>query len=442
MVNRSNTEGERKKYQSTMDERHKEILKTNRINFRKNIANPDDINDMLFSRGVFTESMKQEVEAEKTPIQKLQKIMDIIPKRGSEAFDIFYEVLIATGNGTAADFIKPELKAYRLQNPVQSVQSMGNLANAQLPSEWPNEQAMTEPITVVPCYRLSRVFKENWSNTMTYSMKKKIRGRAIIINNTNFYGPSENGVVVLSRRKGTDKDKDRLEILFQQLHFHIIVHEDKSAQEIQTVLAEEIGDPYHSAADCFILVILSHGTKTGIYGVDGEVVSVEAITGFFASNICPNLAGKPKIFIIQACQGENKDHGGMLSTGPDISTIGELLRKTKDMSLNEQDAVKDPAQSSENRIATRRDIFIASATHPGFVSLRNTLYGSWFIQAVIWVFQRHAHAEELSTLFRMVNNIVSRGRTSDSESEMDIFQAARTEDSFIKKFYFFPSCHE
>ncbi|KAK3587303.1 hypothetical protein CHS0354_011284 [Potamilus streckersoni] len=425
-----------------MDERHKEILKTNRTNLRKNIANPEDINDVLFSRGVFTESMKQEVEAEKTPIQKLQKIMDIVPKRGSEAFDIFYEVLVETGNGTAADFLKPELKAYRLQNPGQPFRRVGMSTNDQLPSEWPNEQAMTDEIKVLSCDRSSRVFRENWNSTMTYSMKKKIRGRAIIINNRYFHGPRENGVPVLSVRHGTEKDRDRLKILFQQLHFDVHVHEEKSAQEIKNVLAAEIGDSHHATAECFILAILSHGTSTGIYGVDGEVVSVEDITGFFSSDSFPNLAGKPKIFFIQACQGENLDRGGIVNNGPDITNIGEILKKTKELSLNEHDAVKDPVQSSENRIATTRDILIASATHPGFVSLRNILHGSWFIQAVIWVFQRYACEEELSSLLKMVNNIVSKGRTADPKFQTDIFQAARYSDSFIKKFYFFPGCHE
>ena len=47
---------------TTMDHAHRSILKRNRVDIIEGIANPIDVSEGLYSNGVFTESMKQEVE--------------------------------------------------------------------------------------------------------------------------------------------------------------------------------------------------------------------------------------------------------------------------------------------------------------------------------------------------------------------------------------------
>jgi len=68
---------------------------------------------------------------------------------------------------------------------------------------------------------------------------------------------------------------------------------------------KEVSFRDHSAYDAFILVILSHGNKDGIYGIDGRkgFVLLEDITALFDGPKCRSLIGKPKMFFIQACQG-------------------------------------------------------------------------------------------------------------------------------------------
>ena len=46
----------------TMDAIHRKVLQTNRTNIINNIADPLALADRLFEHGVFTESMKQDVE--------------------------------------------------------------------------------------------------------------------------------------------------------------------------------------------------------------------------------------------------------------------------------------------------------------------------------------------------------------------------------------------
>ena len=45
-----------------MNQEHRSILKRNRVEIIENIASPVDVSEALFTVGLFTDSMKQEVE--------------------------------------------------------------------------------------------------------------------------------------------------------------------------------------------------------------------------------------------------------------------------------------------------------------------------------------------------------------------------------------------
>ena len=74
-------------------------------------------------------------------------------------------------------------------------------------------------------------------------------------------------------------------------------------KELDSVIKEERLHPAHTEGDAFILAIFSHGAKGRIFGIDGRDVKIEAIKEAFDGKHCKSLAGKPKLFIIQACQG-------------------------------------------------------------------------------------------------------------------------------------------
>ena len=65
-------------------------------------------------------------------------------------------------------------------------------------------------------------------------------------------------------------------------------------------------ETYKSDDDVLLVCILSHGAKGSVHGTDLQEVKIEEeICHKFDGSICPKLLGKPKIFIIQACQGGN-----------------------------------------------------------------------------------------------------------------------------------------
>ena len=84
------------------------------------------------------------------------------------------------------------------------------------------------------------------------------------------------------------------------MHFHSKVF---ILQDIRTLLECERRLDSHRDADAFVLVLLTHGNKGYIFGTDGEKVFIDDITTMFDGKHCPQLQNKPKLFIVQACQG-------------------------------------------------------------------------------------------------------------------------------------------
>lgn len=59
-----------------------------------------------------------------------------------------------------------------------------------------------------------------------------------------------------------------------------------------------VGSLDHSKSDCLAMVVLSHGLKGFVYGVD-DFVEIEDLLSPFKGDRCPSLVGKPKLFFIQ-----------------------------------------------------------------------------------------------------------------------------------------------
>ena len=57
-----------------------------------------------------------------------------------------------------------------------------------------------------------------------------------------------------------------------------------------------------------VLCILSHGGDQTIYGTDGKSITVMELLKSFDNFNCVQMAGKPKIAIVQACQGGSYLH--------------------------------------------------------------------------------------------------------------------------------------
>lgn len=85
----------------------------------------------------------------------------------------------------------------------------------------------------------------------------------------------------------------------------------------------------HSLNDCLLISVMTHGDDGILYGKDGPY-PVKNLWKLFTGENCPSLAGKPKLFFIQACRGNGTDPGveliskRILTDEPDGSKEHEL----------------------------------------------------------------------------------------------------------------------
>lgn len=123
----------------------------------------------------------------------------------------------------------------------------------------------------------------------------------------------------------------------------------------------------HSEHDCLVVAILSHGDLGILYAHDTSY-KPDSIWSLFTSDRCPTLAGKPKLFFIQACQGDKLDAGTTLKERTE--TDGESV--------------------TTFRIPCHADFLIAYSTIPGKYNFKiklilNPLYFCYIIKYIIYL---------------------------------------------------------
>merc|ERR1712243_393940 len=115
----------------------------------------------------------------------------------------------------------------------------------------------------------------------------------------------------------------------------------------------------------------SHGELGILYGKDAPY-KPDRLWSHFSADKCRSLAGKPELFFIQACQGDQLDHGV------------KMVRTEHD------------AGATTYRIPNHADFLIV-------YSWRNTTAGSWFVQALVHVLQREANSTDLLSILTSVS---------------------------------------
>ncbi|XP_061192464.1 caspase-7-like [Saccostrea echinata] len=215
-----------------------------------------------------------------------------------------------------------------------------------------------------------------------YKMDYDNRGKAIIINNKKF-----NPNTGLNDRNGTDVDASALCCRLSELDFEVDLFHNLKADEILSQLKKAAADD-HRNNDCFACAILSHGEDGLIWGID-RLIPINDLLEPFKGNKCLSLAGKPKIFFIQACRGTKFDEG-------------------VDMNVADAKGFMDiEPQFSLQKIPSEADFLLAYSVVPGYYSWRNSSNGSWFVQALSEVLMKYGQTLDLLTMMTRVNQIVA-----------------------------------
>ncbi|KAK7111183.1 caspase-3-like isoform X2 [Littorina saxatilis] len=218
-----------------------------------------------------------------------------------------------------------------------------------------------------------------------YKMDHARRGRAIIINNETFHHD-----LYLGQRTGTDRDAENMESLLSELGFDITARKNCTAAEMKSMLVEAARES-QGDADCFVCVILSHGDDGAVYGTD-ESVKVEDLVAPIKA--CKSLAGKPKLFFIQACRGKFVDGG--------VEVVDSKGKHGQD---DEEEMESD--EVAVQTIPVEADFLMAYSVAQGYYSWRNREQGSWFVQAVVKVVRDNWRRMDLLTMMTRVSHKVA-----------------------------------
>lgn len=233
-----------------------------------------------------------------------------------------------------------------------------------------------------------------------YQLKSQPVGLCVIINNEKFSGHKD--------RRGTNRDAESLAEVFSWLGFRVLMCKDQTKEQMDQTLAcfasmsdssqlhqldikEWSGgcfEDFQGAAehgDAFICCILSHGSNGVVTGVDGQRLIIKEITGTFKAANPSALTGKPKVFLIQACQGD-QIHRGVLAKG---------LQADDD---------SQPLHTPEGA-----DFLVAMATVEDHPAYRHTIDGAWFIQSVCKQLRDGCQrGEDIISILHRVNGEVSQ----------------------------------
>ncbi|XP_067314426.1 caspase 20, apoptosis-related cysteine peptidase [Pseudorasbora parva] len=214
-----------------------------------------------------------------------------------------------------------------------------------------------------------------------YKIAQNPRGTCVIINNVNFTSMRE--------RRGSDVDYKSLDKVFRWLGFDVVEYKNKTADEMKNLL-KALGKTVDG--DCFVCCVLSHGVKEGVCGTDGNVVSVDEIREPFTDL---NLAGKPKLFFIQACRGNRNQNPVRVQADAPGDGESEMMEVDSD--------------AFDITIPADADFLIARSTTDGHVSYRKPEEGSWFIHSLCRNLEKHCpQGTDIQTILLCVNNEVSR----------------------------------
>lgn len=220
-----------------------------------------------------------------------------------------------------------------------------------------------------------------------YILTQRPLGYCLIINNCNFMESTK-----LQKRTGTDMDKDRLSRLFSRMHFKIEVRNDLEASAIKDEI-KTFAKKNHAQMGAFVCCILSHGEKGTVLGTDGKPVEIREVTLPFAG--CKTLANKPKLFFIQACQGDEAQIGVWTADGHEEE--------------KEEEYEEDAGIMVFRKIPVEADFLIGMATVEHYRAYRHTKQGSIFIQELCQKMEELCpRKEDILSILTKVNFEVSK----------------------------------
>ena len=248
----------------------------------------------------------------------------------------------------------------------------------------------------------------------------------MIINNVKFdkYNKGQPEHKKLPERGGSNEDVRRIKETFSGLGWTVeekyILQDQKEAKikkKIESI--QKLKD-----LSCLALFIMSHGSDNDtIYADDGTYNLNKDIIENLTADKCPFLAGKPKLFFIQACQGGQADSGF------------SVQHKICDSSDNNGTEGNRHNRFKTVKIPNPADMFVFKASYTGFRCYRND-NGSWFMESLCKVITDNPKMDLGSIALKVTNSVSKRESHSWTDDDDQKKQVPMTISTLLLKMYF------
>lgn len=184
------------------------------------------------------------------------------------------------------------------------VKDVANQFNGKMTAK-PLQMMQTDDRQATFVEETSRIRHYRTEPKTVYQIRQKSAGIVLIINQKEFhFEPDPHFKDYLPKRKlenrhGTDRDADAIKMIFSTFGYNV---HDKINRK-HTEILNDIRDVANESVqyDSLVVCILSHGCKGIVYGANSVPVKIEDIEKLM---ITDRLIGKPKVLIVQACQGD------------------------------------------------------------------------------------------------------------------------------------------
>nr|CAI5861937.1 unnamed protein product [Callosobruchus analis] len=214
-------------------------------------------------------------------------------------------------------------------------------------------------------------------------------GKVLIINQEYFYTETmeeyrhllPKGSEQLERRTGTEHDKERLANTFRKFGFELKSETNLKHMDMVSCIKQTVASIKNESS--LFICILSHGDKGIVYGANSCRVQVSEIQDIMCR---PHLVNKPKILILQSCQGFQ------------CFNLNEQKDQQDECVENESLATDGPTN-----LPYAANLLTFWATVPGYAAIRHKEKGSWFIQSLcekIEAYQDKIHFLDICTRVR------------------------------------------
>ncbi|XP_023326061.1 uncharacterized protein LOC111699590 [Eurytemora carolleeae] len=211
-----------------------------------------------------------------------------------------------------------------------------------------------------------------------YQMQRARVGTAVIINNLD------------TEQSPTKHDVEVMANVLADIGFNVEIYKDLTSQGMNTVKRKITTESMHRDSNCFLLLLISHGTADNFL-------------------LDKNLVGKPKLFFIEACRGKEQNQG---------------------MVLMSKSSAPKPAPAGIT-LPSKQDVFVGFATVPGYVSLTAS-GGSPYLQTLANELSQHALSKDLSDIHLLVKRKLA-GMKLGPEG---VTQGAEERSSLLSKLMF------